>query len=98
MTPTNVMFMLAIPLGLAGIVGLVLLSGRLCPTVRRRFERALIAVFYPGMAIFFGYRAVQAAMDAEWLAFALSAVLGALLAAQGLQLFRKPLRADGTRT
>ncbi len=98
MTTENVIFMLAIPLGLAGIIGLILLSGTLSATVRRRLELSMMAVFYPGMAIFFAVRAVQTATEAQWLLAALSGALALGMAVQGAVLFRRRVRADGTRS
>ena len=98
MTTENVIFMLAIPLGLAGIIGLILLSGRLSATVRRRLEVSMMAVFYPGMAIFFAVRAVQTAMEADWLFAAFNGALALGMGAQGVTLVRKRARPDGTRT
>ena len=98
MTPTNVFLMLAIPLGLMGVIALVLLSGSLRPSLRRRLEWLMIGLFYPGMTIYFGWRAAQQAIDADWLAAALSGALGCLLAWQGVVMVRKQARADWTRT
>ena len=98
MSATNVIFMLAIPLGLLGIIGLVLLSGTLSPNRRRQLELAMIGVFYPGMTIFFAIRAAQMFMQAEWLPAVLGGALSIAIAAQGVALIRKRIRADGTRT
>ena len=98
MSATNVIFMLAIPLGLLGIIGLVLLSGSLSPHRRRRLELAMMGVFYPGMTIFFAVRAAQMVMQAEWLLAALAGALSIAIAAQGVVMVRKHIRADGTRT
>lgn len=98
LTAENVFFMVAIPVALMGVIGLVLLSGRLKPETRLRMERAFIVVFYPILTLFFGWRTVQAVTEADGFPAALSAFLCPMLAAQGVRLLRKTPAADGTRT
>lgn len=98
MTPLNIGMMIAIPVLLMGVIGLVALSGAMPVGRRRLIERLLMAVFYPGMVLFWGWYAMDAALQRDWLwtiaAIALS--MGTLF--QGIKLARKPPHADGTRT
>ncbi len=99
MTTENVIFMLAIPIGIMGIIAFVLLAGPMRPQLRRRLEWGMIGVFYPGMALYFAWRTVQLVMEAEgWTSIALSAVLAGMMVWQGVVMVRKHIRADGTRT
>ncbi|WP_425992772.1 hypothetical protein [Brevundimonas sp. TWP2-3-2] len=98
MTPTNIILMLAIPVGVVGIIAFILLAGPMKPTLRRRLEWFMILAFYPGMAIYFGWRSVQQAMEADWISAGLSAALACVLAWQGVVMARKQARTDGTRT
>ena len=98
MTAENVIFMLAIPIGIMGVIAFVLLAGPLRPPLRRRLEWVMIGLFYPGMALYSGWRTVQLTMEADWIGAGLSAALACLLVWQGVVMARKQARADGTRT
>ena len=98
LTTENVIFMLAIPLGFAGIIGLVLLSGSLSPERRRWIEGLMMAVFYPGMALFFLYRATGELAERDWLVGAAQLGLAVVMAGQGIVMLGKRRRADGTRS
>ena len=98
MTPTNVFFMVAIPLGLLGVIGLVLISGRLAPATRRRLELFLMLAFYPGMVAVLGWQAVRLTAEGDWTGGALNGLIAATLAVQGVVMLRLRVRPDGTRT
>ena len=98
LTAENVFFMLAIPLGFAGIIALVLLSGSMSPARRRWIEGLMMAVFYPGMTVFFAYRAMGGLVEHDWLVGGAQLGLAVMMAVQGVMLFRKRVRADGTRS
>ncbi len=98
MTSPTVILTLAIPVGLAGIIGLILLSGSLKPSLRRGLELFLLAIFYPVFILFFGWQTVRGAVDGDMFGAVLNAVLVGLITFQGWQLMRRRTRADGTRT
>ncbi|WP_428151994.1 hypothetical protein [Brevundimonas sp.] len=99
MTTENVIFMLAIPIGIMGVIAFVLLAGPMRPQVRRRLEWGMIGVFYPGMALYFAWRTVQLVLEAQdWISVALSAAMVCLMVWQGVVMVRKQVDAEGTRT
>lgn len=98
MTSQNIGMMIAIPVSLAGVIGLVLLSGALPPTRRQLIERALIGIFFPLMMAFWGWYAIDVWFEGERIGAFGAAILslGSLL--QGVKMFRKTRIAGGTRT
>lgn len=98
MTPINIGMMIAIPVLLMGVIGLVALSGAMPAPRRRLIERLLAAVFYPVMVVFWGWYAVDAALERDWLWTVASSALSVGAFFQGIRLIRKPRHADGTRT
>jgi len=87
-----------IPLSLMLVVGLIVLSGSLSPARRRLLERALLLVVIPAAGLLWAWRGVQAFADGEWVWVFGSIALIGITALTGLRLWRRPVRADGTRT
>ena len=87
-----------IPLSLMLVIGLIVLSGAMPPARRRLLERGLILVVIPAAILLWAARGVQAFADREWVGVASSVALVGVTVMTGLRLWRRPVRADGTRT
>jgi len=87
-----------IPLSLMLVVGLIVLSGSLSSARRRLLERGLLLVVIPATIALWVWRGVDGYANQEWVWVAGSLALIALTAQTGLRLWRRPVRADGTRT
>lgn len=98
MTPLNIGMMIAIPVSLMVVIGLVLLSGSLPSVWRRRIERALLVVFYPLMILFWAWRAVDEGLGRDWISAAIATAVSLGMLGLAVKTACKPQRADGTRT
>ena len=65
MTPEISITFLAIAVG--GMLGLVLISGRLGETWRRRIKAAVVVLLYPALIVNWSIAAVREASEDEWL-------------------------------
>ena len=96
MRPIDVYAMIAIPLALAMVLGLVLFSGRMSPATRTRVERVMAGVFYPMAVVFWLWRAVGFYREGELLSTAAMAVVAILFVWLGVKAVRAGRVAPGS--
>jgi hypothetical protein len=92
-----VLFTALIPISLMMVFGMIWLGGSLSAARRRLIERAVILIAFPGAALLWAVRGVNAWAEQDWIWVAASLGLVVLMAVSAVRLWRKPVRADGTR-
>ncbi|GAA0653885.1 hypothetical protein [Brevundimonas lenta] len=86
--PIDTYFIIAMPLAIAMVLALVLLSGRLKPETRTRVERVMALVFYPMITVYWVWQAATFAGEGRWIKAALMLPVAAIFGWIGLQAVR----------
>jgi hypothetical protein len=86
--PIDIYFMVGLPIAIAMVIGVVLISGRLKPEVRTRFERVLAGIFYPMVVIYWVWRAVDFASEGDWFRGAMMALVAVAFSVLGVRAVR----------
>lgn len=86
--PIDIYFMVGLPIAIAMMIAVVLVSGRLKPEVRTRFERGLAAIFYPMAVIYWLWRAVEYSGEGDRLRCVLMAIVAVAFSVLGIRAFR----------
>ena len=101
MTALNIFAICAIPLALLGVLAIVLISGRLSPTMRLRVELGVAAFFYPAIIVFFAWtvwRAWDPTSRLSWVMAAIAVAFSLMIGLQGSSVVRKLRNADRKTT
>ena len=83
-----VLFMAIVPVALAMVLALVLFGSRLKPETRTRVERAMAAVFYPLITLYWLWRAYDFAGEGRGINAAMMIGVGCLFAWMGVRAVR----------
>ena len=83
-----VLFMAIVPFALAMVLGLALFGGRLKPDTRVKVERAMAAVFYPLITLYWLWRSATFAGEGASVAALAMIVVAGMFGWMGLQAVR----------
>ena len=84
-----VLFTALIPIALLGVLGIVLVSGKLSPVARTTVERVMTVLMYGTLIIVASIRAGDYARDADWLMVTALALAAGCFAVNGFLALRR---------
>jgi uncharacterized paraquat-inducible protein A len=93
----DIVFIVAVPVALMLVLGLVLMSGKLRLKTRSRLELGLVLVFYPMVAVFLVGQAVDAGQAGDWLTCVGQAGLALFFVFSGVGIVRHRLTVSARK-